>query len=71
MADVVHLAKHIHDVTCDTTEIWCDADQWSRNETQYMENATCLDCLAEAISYGNEALKRREEVRIAAAKAKE
>lgn len=55
----MHLAKHMHDVTVRVTEIWCPAEDWTRNATERIGEATCLECLRAATQYGDEARRRR------------
>lgn len=57
-----HLAKYMHDVVNEITEIWCDASGWSRNATEFISEATCIECLQAAETYGEECHARRVEL---------
>ncbi len=66
VARPLHLAKYMHDVTCQVTEIWCDASRWMDSDaTEDIGRASCLDCLEAASNYGDEANSRRMELRAA------
>jgi hypothetical protein len=57
---VVHLAKHLHDVTYTITEIWCDATGWCRDgrASDDIDQCTCLTCLEEVRDFAKLAHKR-------------
>lgn len=59
-----HLAKYMHDVVDQVTEIWCDADEWRalHNATEHIDKATCRDCLEAAVAYGVECANRLAEL---------
>lgn len=59
----VHLVKSMHDVVMSPTEIWCDGPWLKSDATEDMGRVTCIDCLTEAVAYGNAALARRGELR--------
>lgn len=65
--DRVHLERMQHDVTCETTEIWCDATGWTgwthyRNVTADIGRCTCLTCLEEVRDFAKLAHKRWGEL---------
>ncbi len=60
-----HLAKYMHDVTCQVTEIWCDAERWSRDVAEDIESSTCIKCLRAAAEYGKEAHDRKVDLQAA------
>ena len=64
----VHLRRWGHDITEETTKVWCDAAEWHPYDpTEGIDQCTCLDCLDEARRFGGEARRRMEQLRIAAA----
>lgn len=62
--DVLHLAKSVRAGTCDITDVWCGPRDGCGHlgATEGIERCTCIDCLTEAVTYGNEALARRGQL---------
>lgn len=60
-----HLERMQHDVTCQTTEIWCEAQGWMRDGlvTSVIDECTCIDCLDELRRDGQQAHQRIEALR--------
>jgi len=63
-----HLAKGMHDVVNQPTELWCEAGSGWRNWTEDIESATCLECLERAADYGKQAAARWLDLRTGIAK---
>lgn len=59
--DVRHLEQWSHDVTCETTKIWCDnGSTW--NAAKDIDDCTCLECLEEVRDFAKLAQKRWREI---------
>jgi hypothetical protein len=54
----IHLSKWC---CYDEDEMWCG--EMPGRQTREIDEATCINCLTEAVAYGNAALARRGELR--------
>jgi len=60
----IHLAKYLHDVTAECTEIWCsDPEPFGDLEaTERFSRVTCLACIEAAVAFGRVAEERMREI---------
>ncbi len=57
-----HLAKYMHDVTTECTEVWCEKGS-TRDASEDADVVDCKPCLTAAVQFGNEAAGRLRALR--------